>query len=113
MEEEKFISIVDSLHHPSWAARDLLAKHGLYVLDMRSWDEGNGTKLETFVVVNYLGSVVVNFKITDWDYEDGNDKEIFDMDGWLEKHPEVEDRSFDSEIQEKVDTIMAEAGLER
>ena len=110
--KEKFISIVDSLWHPSRKARDLLAKNGLYVLDMRSWDAGNGNSLETFAVVNYEGSVVVNFEITDWDYEKENDKEIFDMYGWLKKHPEVEDRYFDSEIQKRVEAILKASGME-
>ena len=110
--EEKFISIVDSLWHPSRKARDLLAKNGLYVLDMRSWDTGNGNSLETFVVVNYEGSVVVNFEIIDWDYEKENDKEIFDMHKWLKKHPEVEDRYFDSEVQKRVEAILRASGME-
>ena len=110
--EEKFIAIVDSLWHPNEAIRKLLAQNGLFVLDMRSWDEGGGNSLESFVVVNYEGSVVVNFEITDWD-ENKNDRQvIYDMNAWLAKHPEVEDRYFDSEIEERVNTILAEAGLE-
>ena len=111
--EGKFIAIVDSLWHPRWDVRDTLAAKGLYVWDMRSWDSGNGNSLETVVIINYEGSVVVNFEITDYDYdyEQGNKKEIFDMGAWLKKHPEVEIRHFDSQIEEKVNTILAEAGL--
>ena len=109
--EEKFIAIVDSLWHPSRKARDLLAENGLHVLDMRSWDTGNGNSLETFVAVNYEGSAVVNFEITDWDENENGKQAIYDMEGWLKKHPEVKDRHFDTEIEERVKTILAKAGL--
>jgi len=110
--EGKFIAIVDSLWHPKRAVREVLAQNGLYVLDMRSWDTGIGNSLENFVVVNYEGSVVVNFEITDWDENENGRQAIFDMAKWLKKHPEVENRDFDNEIEKMVNTILTEAGLE-
>lgn len=109
--EEKFIAIVDSLWHPKRAVRELLAQNGLRVLDMRSWDTGIGNSLENFVVVNYEGSVVVNFEITDWDENENGRQAIYDMGEWLKKHPEIEIRHFDSKIEEKVNTILAKGGL--
>lgn len=98
----KFIGIVDCLWHPSGNVRDELRKHGLYVYDMRSWDEGCGNTLEKFVVVNYEGSVVTNFEITDWDYDNViNDEEL-----WRKNHPEVESRDFDTELEKTVQDII-------
>lgn len=110
--EGKFIAVVDLLWHPKWVVREALAERGLHVLDMRSWDSGNGNSLEEWVCVNYIGSVVVNFEITDWDENDEKGKAIFDMAKWLKKHPEVENRDFDSEIEKMVTTILVEAGLD-
>ena len=101
-----YIAILDCLWHPKWAERDALREKGFYVYDMRTWDEGCGNSLETVVIVNYEGSVVTNFEITDWDLDEGNRKTIFDMYAWLDDHPEIEQRNFDTDLEKQVQEIL-------
>lgn len=108
--EQKFIAIVDCLDHPNKAIREALKEKGLYVYDMRYWDEGLGNTLEPWVVVNYGGSVVTNFEITNWDFDDGHDKFINDMYAWIEKNDieqkETGDPDLEKIVQEIIDSIQ-------
>lgn len=103
---EKFIAIIDALWHPKREERNKLKEQGLHVYDMRSWDSGAGNTLEEFVLVNYEGSVVTNFEITNWD--DKEHKDIYDMYKWIEEN-DIEDRSFDVNLENKVKEILGYA----
>ena len=103
---EKFIAILDCLWHPKKIVRDALKEKGLYVYDMRSWDEGCGNTLEPFVMVNYEGSVVTNFEITNWDIDDEHGKVINDMYDWVEKN-DIEQRDFDVELEKIAQEIIS------
>ena len=105
---KQFIAIIDALWHPNQSVREALKKIGLHVYDMRSWDEGGGVTLEPFVFVNYEGSVVTNFEITDWDLQIGNRPVINDMYKWIDKHDEIEQRDFDPELEKKIANIIKE-----
>ena len=107
--EEKFIAIVDSLWHPNKTIRDALKEKGLYVYDMRTWDEGCGNTIEPRVVVNYEGSVVTNFEITSWDCDDEYGKAIDDMYDWVEKNNVVQ-RDFDEELEKLIQDIINKIG---
>lgn len=102
---DKFIAIIDCLWHPSLAVRSILKEHGLYVYDMRSWDSGFGCTLEPVVVVNYEGSVVTNFEITNWDIVDSHGKCINNMDKWIEKN-KIERKDFNPELEKQVKDII-------
>lgn len=106
---QKFIAILDCLWHPNRAIREALKEKGLYVYDMRSWDEGCGNTIEPRVVVNYEGSVVTNFEITNWDIDDEHGKVINDMYNWVEKN-DIEQKDFDAELekiaQEVIDSMQ-------
>ena len=102
---KKFIAALDCIWRPSKAVREALKEEGLYVYDMRSWDEGLGNTLEPRVVINYEGSVVTNFAITDWDIDDEHGKVINDMSDWIEKN-DVEQRDYDVELEKIVKDII-------
>lgn len=103
--ERKFIAILSCLDHPSRAIREALKEKGLYVYDMRYWDEGLGNTLEPRVVVNYGGSVVTNFEITNWDSDDEYGKDIYDMDAWIKKNG-IEQKDFDPDLAKIVQEIV-------
>lgn len=88
--KKKFLVISVVLWHPKTWERQALKKEGLYVYDMRSWDEGSGNTIEPKVLVNYEGSIVTNFEITDWDIDTEKGKAINDMYGWLDIHDDIE-----------------------
>ena len=102
----KFIAIIDALWHPTREERNKLKEQGLHVYDMRTWDTGRGNTLEPVVIVNYEGSVVTNFEITNWD--DTEHKDIYDMYKWIEQN-DIEDKSFDSELERKVKEVLGYA----
>lgn len=102
--EQKFIAIVSCLDHPNKAIREALKEKGLYVYDTRYWDAGLGNTIEPRVVVNYGGSVVTNFEITDWDIDDEHFKVINDMDAWIKKN-DVE-LKYDSDLTKFVQGII-------
>ena len=104
--EQKFIAIVDCLNHPNKAIREALKEKGFYVYDMRYWDEGLGNTLEPWVVVNYGGSVVTNFEITDWDIDDEYGKAINDMYAWIEKNDIEQKESGDPDLEKAVQEII-------
>ena len=103
--EQKFIAILSCLDHPSKAIREALKEKGLYVYDMRYWDEGLGNTLEPRVVVNYGGSVVTNFEITNWDSDDEYGKDIYDMYAWIKKNG-IEQKDFDPDLAKVVQEII-------
>lgn len=105
--EERFIALVDTLYHPNKEIREGFKKKGLYVYDMRDWDEGCGNTIEPVVRVNYLGSVVTNFEITNWDSDDEHGKVIYDMDEWIEKN-QIKYKSYDKELEELAKQLMKE-----
>ena len=77
---------------------------------MRTWDEGNGRTLETFVFVNYEGSMVANFEITNWDVDDERGKCIIDMDTWARAN-NVAIVPYDRELEERVRKILRKGGI--
>ena len=102
--ERKFIAILSCLDHPSRAIREALKEKGLYVYDMRYWDQGLGNTIEPRVVVNYGGSVVTNFEITDWDIDEEHWRAINDMDAWIKKN-DVGLR-YDADLEKTVQEII-------
>lgn len=108
--EQKFIATLSCLDHPNKAIREALKEKGLYVYDMRSWDEDLGNTLEPRVVVNYGGSVVTNFEITNWDIDNESDKVIYDMYAWIEKNDieqkEEDDPDLTKIVQEIIDSMQ-------
>lgn len=102
---EKFIAIIDALWHPKSNVREALKAQGLYVYDMRSWDEGFGCTLEPRVVVNYEGSVVTNFEITNWDIDDEHGKVINDKYQWEEDN-NILVKDFDPDLEKQVSDIL-------
>lgn len=99
-----------ALWHPSHEVREVLKKEGLYVYDTRTWDEGNGRTLEPFAVVNYEGSMVANFEITNWDIDDEHGKCINDMDAWAQAN-NVVIVPYDKELEERVKDILRQGGV--
>lgn len=109
--EKKLIYIENlALWHPSREVRETLKKESLYVYDTRTWDEGNGRTLEPFVFVNYEGSMVANFEITNWDIDDERGKCINDMDAWAQAN-NVTIVPYDEELEERVKIILKRGGV--
>lgn len=104
MKENRKIFYSDSLFHPNSAVRAALAGKGLHVYDMRSGDLGDEITIEPFVRVDYWGSFVANFEITEWDDIEPS-KCIYDKDKWIEEH-DVEEVFDDAEIEKMIQDAL-------
>ena len=102
---KRFIAQLDCIWRLRTDEREVLKRNGYYVYDLRSWDTGNGNTIEPRVVVNYEGSVITNFEITNWDINDEHGKVINDMYKWVEDN-DIEERDFDSELENQIRKIL-------
>ena len=83
----------------SKAQREAIKAMGYYVYSTRSWDEGCGSTLEHFVLVNHESDVIMDFEALD-----SNDKNAYINDFY--KFLDKNNVEYDSTIGESLKTIL-------